>query len=66
EAKLQRMPKEKEFARKVVVVIGAGSGIGKESALRFAKDGAHVICADLNSESAQKTADEVCAEVGVG
>ena len=31
EAKLQRMPKEKEFARKVVVVIGAGSGIGKEA-----------------------------------
>lgn len=66
EAKLQRMPKEKEFARKVVVVIGAGSGIGKETALRFAKDGAHVICADLNIESAQKTADEICTEVGVG
>ena len=66
EAKLQRMPKEKEFARKVVVVIGAGSGIGKESAIRFAKDGAHVICADLNSESAQITANEICAKVGAG
>ena len=34
EAKLQRMPAEKELARQVVVVIGAGSGIGREVAHR--------------------------------
>jgi len=32
EAKLKRMPPEKEFARQVIAVIGAGSGIGKEKA----------------------------------
>lgn len=66
EAKLQRMPKEKEFARKVVVVIGAGSGIGKETALRFAREGAHVVCADLDGDAAQVTANEIEAEIGLG
>src|SRR6185503_11499228 len=33
EAKLQRMPPEKEFSRKVAVIVGAGSGIGREVAL---------------------------------
>ena len=66
EAKLQRMPKEKEFARKVVVVIGAGSGIGKETALRFAREGAHVVCADLDGDAAQVTANEIEAEIGIG
>jgi rhamnulose-1-phosphate aldolase/alcohol dehydrogenase len=41
EAKLKRMPAEKELARQVVVVIGAGSGIGKETAHRLVKEGAH-------------------------
>jgi len=48
EAKLKRMPPEKEFARSVVVVIGAGSGIGKATAHRVAKEGAHVVCAVLS------------------
>src|SRR5205823_1782124 len=38
EAKLQRMPAEKELARQIIVVIGAGSGIGKETAHRLVKD----------------------------
>jgi rhamnulose-1-phosphate aldolase/alcohol dehydrogenase len=66
EAKLQRMPKEKEFARKVVVVIGAGSGIGRETAFRFAKEGAHVVCADLDSAAAEATASEISKQVGMG
>ncbi|MEJ6578330.1 MAG: bifunctional rhamnulose-1-phosphate aldolase/short-chain dehydrogenase [Akkermansiaceae bacterium] len=66
EAKLQRMPVEREFARKVVVVIGAGSGIGKEVAHVMIGEGAHVVCADLNAEHAQATADELIAKVGQG
>ncbi|MEM9399369.1 MAG: bifunctional rhamnulose-1-phosphate aldolase/short-chain dehydrogenase [Verrucomicrobiota bacterium] len=66
EAKLKRMPKEKEFARKVVVVIGAGSGIGKEAAMRFIAEGAHVVCADLNIEAAQETAKEIEDKIGKG
>ena len=36
EAKLKRMPAEKELARQVILVVGAGSGIGKETAHRLA------------------------------
>ena len=39
EAKLKRMPPEKEFARSVVVVVGAGSGIGRATAHRVAAEG---------------------------
>jgi len=66
EAKLKRMPPEKEMARNVVVVIGAGSGIGKATALRVAQEGAHVVCADLSKETAQHTAQELIKTNGVG
>lgn len=66
EAKLKRMPPEKEMARNAVVVIGAGSGIGKAVAHRVAKEGAHVICADLSEESAQETAGELVKTYGLG
>ena len=66
EAKLQRMPVEAPLARNVVVVVGAGDGIGKETAHRVAKEGAHVVCADLRFEAAQKTAGELSAIYGQG
>jgi rhamnulose-1-phosphate aldolase/alcohol dehydrogenase len=66
EAKLKRMPPEKELARNIVVVIGAGSGIGKATAHRVAKEGAHVVCADLSEEAAQATAKELVEMYGVG
>jgi rhamnose utilization protein RhaD (predicted bifunctional aldolase and dehydrogenase) len=58
EAKLQRMPPEKEFSRKVVVVVGAGSGIGREVALQIAKRGGHVVAADANGAAATEAATE--------
>ena len=66
EAKLQRMPAEKELARQVVVVVGAGSGIGKETAHRLVKDGAHIVSVDLNKEAAEATAKEIEGKYGTG
>ena len=61
EAKLQRMPPEKEFSRKVVVVVGGGSGIGREVALQIAKRGGHVVVADANEAAAAAAAKEAAA-----
>lgn len=66
EAKLKRMPAEKELARQVIVVIGAGSGIGKETAHRLVKEGAHIVSVDLNAEAANGTAKEITDKYGVG
>lgn len=66
EAKLKRMPAEKELARQVIVVIGAGSGIGKETAHRLAREGAHIVCVDLNEAAAQITAKEITDKLGQG
>ena len=66
EAKLKRKPPEKEMSRDIVVVIGAGNGIGKEAAHRLAKEGAHVVCADINEASAEATAKELTDIYGVG
>ncbi len=66
EAKLKRMPPEKELARQIVAVIGAGSGIGKEITHRIVKEGAHVVCADLSSEAAKATAKEITDRYGLG
>jgi rhamnose utilization protein RhaD (predicted bifunctional aldolase and dehydrogenase)/NAD(P)-dependent dehydrogenase (short-subunit alcohol dehydrogenase family) len=55
EAKLQRMPAEREFSRKVALVVGGGSGIGREVALLLARRGAHVVVADQNGANAGAT-----------
>ena len=66
EAKLKRQPPAKELARNVVVVVGAGSGIGKATAHRVALEGAHVVCVDLNEAAARETAAELTAKLGQG
>jgi rhamnulose-1-phosphate aldolase/alcohol dehydrogenase len=66
EAKLKRMPPEKEMARNVAVVVGAGSGIGKATAHRLAREGAHIVCADLSLAAAEETAQELTKIYGVG
>lgn len=43
---------------KIAIVTGAGSGIGRASAIRFAGEGAQVVCADLRGQ------DETAAEIG--
>jgi NAD(P)-dependent dehydrogenase (short-subunit alcohol dehydrogenase family) len=46
------------LADKIAIVTGAGSGIGRASAIRFAAEGARVICADLKGQ------EETAAEIG--
>jgi NAD(P)-dependent dehydrogenase (short-subunit alcohol dehydrogenase family) len=59
EAKLQRMPAEAEFSRKILLIVGGGSGIGREVALLLAKKGAHLAIADMNEAAAGDVAREV-------
>ena len=66
EAKLQRMPKEKALARQIAVVVGAGSGIGREVVDQLIAQGAVVAAVDLHAETAQATADEVMGRIGMG
>jgi len=47
----------------LVVVTGAGSGIGRATAASFAAGGATVVCADIDVEATEKTA-ALCAEAG--
>jgi len=66
EAKLRRLPPEKELDRQILVVIGAGAGIGKATAHRLVKEGAHIACIDLDEAAAKETAQEIVAKYGEG
>ena len=66
EAKLKRMPPENELDRQIHVIIGAGAGIGRETAHRLVREGAHIVCVDLNEAAAKETADEIIAKYGTG
>ena len=66
EAKLSRQAPEKELDRRVVVVVGAGAGIGKATAHRLAREGAHIVCVDRELSSAAETAGEIVSKYGEG
>ena len=56
------MPKTPDyFAGKTVIITGAASGIGRATALIFAREGANVVCADINGDGARATAGAVNA-----
>jgi 3-oxoacyl-[acyl-carrier protein] reductase len=51
------------FADQVVIVTGGGGEIGRATALRFAREGAVVVVADVSAEEAEKVTAEINAEV---
>ena len=64
--KLTLAPPEKELARRVVLVTGGASGIGKAVAKRLAAEGAHVVVTDVDAAGACTVADDVVKAVGAG
>ena len=56
-ARGRRRAARREFESKLVVVTGAGSGIGRETAFAFAKRGADVVVVDLDTAAAERTAE---------
>ncbi|KAL9548957.1 hypothetical protein PS6_006315 [Mucor atramentarius] len=51
---------------KVAIVTGAAGGIGFETAVLFAKEGAKVVCADVNEKGVQNTVTKISELVGSG
>ena len=57
------MPKTPDyFHGKTIVITGAASGIGRATALIFAREGANVVCADINEAGVKETASAVNAK----
>src|SRR3954469_25897235 len=49
----------RKFSGKVAFVTGAGSGIGRATAMAFARGGADVVAVDLNEQAASATAAQI-------
>lgn len=49
---------------RVALITGAAAGIGRETALLFAREGAQVVCVDLDAANAEKTVSEIVAAGG--
>jgi NAD(P)-dependent dehydrogenase (short-subunit alcohol dehydrogenase family) len=64
EAKLRRQPAEKPLSRRIALVVGGGSGIGREVALIAAAQGAMIAVADRNLPAAEQVAVDLCKRHG--
>jgi len=62
--KFTLQPPERILSRKVALITGAAGGIGKAIAFRFAKEGAHVVIADIDENGGKQVADEIQSQFG--
>jgi len=57
------MPKTPDYFRgKTIIITGAASGIGRATALIFAREGANVVCADINEKGVEETSEQINAK----
>ena len=57
------MPKTPDYFRgKTILITGAASGIGRATALIFAREGANVVCADVNEKGVEETSEQINAK----
>jgi 3-oxoacyl-[acyl-carrier protein] reductase len=52
------------FHGKTIIITGAASGIGRATALIFAREGANVVCADINENGVKETVEQVMGRFG--
>ncbi len=62
--KLSLLPPEQEMTRRIALVTGAASGIGKAIALRLAREGAQVSLVDMDADGLGEAVQEINAELG--
>ena len=56
--------RNRRFENKVVVITGAGSGIGRTAALAFAREGGSVVIGDVNEDEGAETVRQILADNG--